>query len=112
MQQAGGNGRRLWCQRLRDGGYGITGAPAHHSGHGDATAETVSAPRCESGAYHCYANQTLKGEVATGAHMDPQVNYTTMPTAWYMKHQAEALTDFLPCLKASNSCVSGRASPI
>lgn len=52
-----------------------------------------------SGAYHCYANQTLKGEVATGAHMDPQVNYSTMPTAWYMKHQAEALTDFLPCLK-------------
>ena len=24
-----------------------------------------------SGAYHCYANQTLKGEIATGAHMDP-----------------------------------------
>jgi len=52
-----------------------------------------------SGAYHCYANQTLKGEVATGAHMDPQVNYSTTPTAWYMKHQAEALTEFLPCLK-------------
>jgi sarcosine oxidase subunit beta len=24
-----------------------------------------------SGAYHVYANQTLKGEIATGAHMDP-----------------------------------------
>ena len=52
-----------------------------------------------SGAYHCYANQTLKGEVVTGAHMDPQVNYRTDPTAHYIKHQAESLTDFLPCLK-------------
>lgn len=52
-----------------------------------------------SGAYHCYANQTLKGEVATGAHMDPQVNYTNDPTAHYLKHQAEAITEFLPCLK-------------
>ena len=52
-----------------------------------------------SGAYHCYANQTLKGEIATGAHMDPWPNYTTMSTAHYIKHQAEALSDFLPCLK-------------
>ncbi|MCZ0934236.1 MAG: FAD-dependent oxidoreductase [Gemmatimonadetes bacterium] len=52
-----------------------------------------------SGAYHVYANQTLKGEIATGAHMDPQVNYTTDVTARYFKHQAEALTDFMPCLK-------------
>jgi sarcosine oxidase subunit beta len=52
-----------------------------------------------SGAYHCYANQTLKGEVVTGAHMDPQVNYSTDPTAHYIKHQAEMLTDILPCLK-------------
>ena len=27
-----------------------------------------------SGAYHCYANQTLKGEIATGAHIDPWPN--------------------------------------
>ncbi len=52
-----------------------------------------------SGAYHVYANQTLKGEIATGAHMDPQVNYTTDVTAHYFKHQAEALTDFMPALK-------------
>lgn len=52
-----------------------------------------------SGAYHVYANQTLNGEVATGAHMDPQVNYSTDPTAGYFKHQAEALTDFIPGLK-------------
>jgi sarcosine oxidase subunit beta len=52
-----------------------------------------------SGAYHCYANQTLKGEVATGAHMDPWPNYTTQTTAYYIKHQAEAITEFLPCLK-------------
>lgn len=52
-----------------------------------------------SGMYHCYANQTLKGEIATGAHMDPWPNYTTQTTAHYIKHQAEALTEFLPCLK-------------
>ncbi len=52
-----------------------------------------------SGAYHCYANQTLKGEIATGAHMDPWPNYTTQTTAHYIKHQAEALSEFLPCLR-------------
>jgi sarcosine oxidase subunit beta len=52
-----------------------------------------------SGAYHCYANQTLKGEIATGAHMDPWPNYTNQATAYYIKHQAEALTEMLPCLK-------------
>ncbi len=52
-----------------------------------------------SGAYHCYANQTLKGEIATGAHMDPWPNYTTQTTAHYIKHQAEALTDFMPAMK-------------
>jgi sarcosine oxidase subunit beta len=52
-----------------------------------------------SGAYHVYANQTLKGEIATGAHMDPWPNYTTQTTAYYIKHQAEALTEIMPCLK-------------
>ena len=52
-----------------------------------------------SGAYHAYANQTLKGEIATGAHMDPWPNYTTLSTARYIKHQAEALSEFLPCLR-------------
>lgn len=52
-----------------------------------------------SGAYHVYCNQTLKGEIATGAHMDPWPNYTTQTTARYLKHQAEALTDILPCLQ-------------
>jgi sarcosine oxidase subunit beta len=52
-----------------------------------------------SGAYHCYANQTLKGEIATGAHMDPWPNYTTQTTARYIKHQAEALAELLPCLR-------------
>ena len=51
-----------------------------------------------SGAYGVYANQTLKGEIASGAHMDPWPNYTTQTTADYIKHQAEALTDFIPCL--------------
>lgn len=52
-----------------------------------------------SGAYHVYANQTLKGEIATGAHMDPQVNYTNDATAYYLKHQAEALVDLMPSLR-------------
>lgn len=52
-----------------------------------------------SGAYHCYANQTLKGEIATGSHMDPWPNYTTQTTAHYIKHQAEALGELLPCLR-------------
>jgi len=52
-----------------------------------------------SGAYHVYANQTLKGEIATGAHMDPQVNYTNDATAYYLKHQAEALTELIPALR-------------
>ena len=52
-----------------------------------------------SGAYHCYANQTLKGEIVTGAHMDPWPNYTTGVSARYIKHQAEALTELMPCLK-------------
>jgi sarcosine oxidase subunit beta len=38
-----------------------------------------------SGAYHVYANQTLKGEVATGAHMDAWPNYTTNTTAHLSK---------------------------
>jgi len=54
-----------------------------------------------SGSYHCYANQTLKGEIATGAHMDPWPNYTTQTTAHYIKHQAEALTEMMPCLKGT-----------
>ena len=52
-----------------------------------------------SGAYHAYANQTLKGEIATGAHMDPWPNYTTQTTAYYIKHQAQALAEMLPCLR-------------
>jgi sarcosine oxidase subunit beta len=52
-----------------------------------------------SGIYHCYANQSLKGELVTGAHMDPWPNYTNQTTAYYIKHQAEALTELLPCLE-------------
>ena len=48
-----------------------------------------------SGAYHCYANQTLKGEIATGAHMDQWPNYTTQNTAHYIKHQAESLFELV-----------------
>ncbi len=54
-----------------------------------------------SGRYHAYASQSLKGEIVTGAHMDPWPSYTTHTTAHYMKHQGEALIDFLPCLKGA-----------
>jgi sarcosine oxidase, subunit beta len=52
-----------------------------------------------SGTYHCYCHQSLKGELVTGAHMDPWPNYTTQVTGEYIKHQAEALTDLMPGLK-------------
>ena len=52
-----------------------------------------------SGVYHAYANQSLKGEIVTGSHMDPWPSYTTQVTERYIKHQAEALTELLPCLK-------------
>ncbi len=51
-----------------------------------------------SGQYHCYFHQSLKGELVTGAHMDPWPNYTTNVTAHYIKHQAEAVTELMPCL--------------
>ncbi|MDM8548803.1 FAD-dependent oxidoreductase [Desulfobacterales bacterium HSG2] len=49
--------------------------------------------------YACYVSQTLKGEIAAGAHSDPWPNYTTQTTARHIKHEAEALTEILPCLK-------------
>jgi len=49
-----------------------------------------------SGAYHVYCNQSLKGELVTGAHMDPWPTYANQVTARYLKHQAEALTEILP----------------
>lgn len=52
-----------------------------------------------SGMYHCYANQSLKGEIVTGAHMDQWPSYTTNVSARYIKHQAEALTELMPCLR-------------
>lgn len=52
-----------------------------------------------SGTYHVYANQSLKGEIVTGAHMDQWPTYTNNTSAYYLKHQAEALTEILPCLR-------------
>ena len=52
-----------------------------------------------SGAYWVYANQTLKGEIAAGAHMEPWPNYTTNTTPQYLKHQTESLIEIMPCLK-------------
>ncbi|MGC9965236.1 MAG: FAD-dependent oxidoreductase [Syntrophobacteraceae bacterium] len=55
-----------------------------------------------SGRYHAYASQSLKGEIVTGAHMDPWPTYnTTYTTARYIKHQGEALIDMLPCLRGT-----------
>ncbi len=52
-----------------------------------------------SGAYWVYANQTLKGEIAAGAHMDPWPNYTTNTTPQYLKHLTQGLVEIMPCLK-------------
>ena len=52
-----------------------------------------------SGEYWLYANQTLKGEVAAGAHMEPWPNYTTNTTPYYLKHLAEGLTEIIPSFK-------------
>jgi sarcosine oxidase subunit beta len=54
-----------------------------------------------SGRYHAYAHQSIKGEIVTGSHMDPWPTYTTNTSAKYMKHQGEALVDFMPCLKGA-----------
>jgi sarcosine oxidase subunit beta len=53
-----------------------------------------------SAAYQCYVNQTLKGEIVTGAHPDPWSSYTTQTTARYIRHQAQRLTELMPCLKS------------
>jgi sarcosine oxidase subunit beta len=53
-----------------------------------------------SGEYHAYASQSLRGEIVTGAHMDPWPTYANDTSALYIKHQAESLTELLPCLKA------------
>lgn len=54
-----------------------------------------------SGRYHAYASQSLKGEIVTGAHMEPWPSYTTPTSAKYLKHQGEALIDFLPCMRGA-----------
>lgn len=54
-----------------------------------------------SGAYWVYANQTLKGEIAAGAHMDPWPNYTTQTTPQYLKHLTRGLVELMPCLKGA-----------
>lgn len=53
-----------------------------------------------SGEYHCYGSQSLRGEIITGAHMDPWPNYTTDTSALFIKHQAEALVELMPCMKS------------
>jgi len=49
--------------------------------------------------YRCYANQTLKGEIAMGADMGTWPNHTKQITAHYIRYQAEAITELLPCLR-------------
>lgn len=54
-----------------------------------------------SGAYDIYITQTLKGEIASGAHMDEAPNFTSAVTSLCLKHQAEMLTELLPCMKGA-----------
>ncbi len=56
-------------------------------------------PIVASGAYWIYINQTLKGELAAGAHMEPWPNYTTHTTPQYLKHLSECLVEIMPCLR-------------
>ena len=99
VRETGGHGRGIRSPDLRHARHGAPCSSADDSGDGDSALKPFLHHVVSSGAYHVYANQTLKGEIATGAHMDPQVNYTTDVTAYYLKHQAEALADILPCLK-------------
>lgn len=49
--------------------------------------------------YACYVSQTLKGEIAAGTYPDPWSGYTAQTTARHVRHEAESLTEILPCLK-------------
>ncbi len=55
-----------------------------------------------SGDYRVYANQSIKGEVVTGGHMDHWPNFAVGTTASYMKKTAESIADILPCLVGVN----------
>ncbi len=55
-------------------------------------------PIVASAEYWVYANQTLKGEVACGAHLEPWPNYTNNTTPQYLRYLAKGLVEIMPGL--------------
>lgn len=49
--------------------------------------------------YDFFSNQTLRGEIVCGSDMDHWPSYTTSTSAHYMRHQAQIMTEVMPCLK-------------
>ncbi|GBC61110.1 FAD-dependent oxidoreductase [Desulfonema ishimotonii] len=54
-----------------------------------------------SGAYPCYANQTLKGEVVSCGIMVPAPDLSNQTEPDFLRHQAWAITQLLPCLSGA-----------
>jgi len=52
-----------------------------------------------SAEYWVYANQTLKGEVACGAHLEAWPNYTNNTTPQYLEHLARGLVEIMPSFR-------------
>jgi len=50
--------------------------------------------------YDFFSNQTLRGEIVCGSDMDHWPRYTTSTSAHFLKHQAEIMTEVMPCLKS------------
>jgi len=49
--------------------------------------------------YDFFSNQTLRGEIVCGSDMDHWPSYSTSTSACYLRHQAQIMTEVMPCLK-------------
>jgi sarcosine oxidase subunit beta len=49
--------------------------------------------------YDFFSNQTLRGEIVCGSDMDHWPSYATSTSAHYIRHQAQIMTEVMPCLK-------------
>ena len=49
--------------------------------------------------YDFFSNQTIRGEIVCGSDMDHWPSYSTSTTARYLRHQAQIMTEVMPCLK-------------
>ena len=48
--------------------------------------------------YDFFSIQTLRGEIVCGSDMDSWPTYRTDTTSHYLRHQAEIMTELVPCL--------------